>query len=437
MNYFLFGVGTASHQNEGNNNNNWNDWEIKNNLERSGIACNSWTNYRDDIQKIKEINCNAYRFSLEWSRICPSENQVDISAIKHYNTIIEECLINKIEPIVTLHHFTRPLWFDKKYGGLHSSFFIIKFLDYIKQLTNYLGEKIKYIITFNEPVLECLNGYIRGTRPPGYKNDFDNMFKALCNVLTAHAATYKLLKNRFSNIKISFSKNIVHFKKQYTYNIVKNYLETSLIDSFNWNILNAVFTGEFSLGINIPGIIRKFTKTSCVWKDTIDFLAINHYNVGYFKINFLHKNPIDIILNNPSCHTINNILDWEVDKKSMGVILDKIHTRYGCFPVMITENGACGEHEEDTEGQKLILYNHLASIVDHHTIHNNIIGYIWWTLQDNFEWDDGYAPKFGLYTRVINYDGTITKKIKQSGNIYRDLVKTYNNSINSNRYLSK
>ena len=117
MNYFLFGVGTASHQNEGNNNNNWNDWEIKNNLERSGIACNSWTNYRDDIQKIKEINCNAYRFSLEWSRICPSENQVDISAIKHYNTIIEECLINKIEPIVTLHHFTRPLWFDKKYGG--------------------------------------------------------------------------------------------------------------------------------------------------------------------------------------------------------------------------------------------------------------------------------------------------------------------------------
>jgi beta-glucosidase len=136
---------SASHQNEGNNYlNNWWDWEVKQNLERSGIACNSFQEYEADIDLVKALGCNSYRFSLEWSRIFLDEDQIDEEAIAVYKKMVKYCLKNNIEPIITLHHFTRPQWFDSKFGGLHSTMFIYHFSKYVKTVCKEFGKNVHY-----------------------------------------------------------------------------------------------------------------------------------------------------------------------------------------------------------------------------------------------------------------------------------------------------
>jgi beta-glucosidase len=434
---FLFGVCTASHQNEGyNTNNNWYDWEIKNNLELSDIACNSWNNYENDIKNIVNLKCDSYRFSIEWSRIIPMENSIDFDAINKYKNIINYCINNNITPIITLHHFTRPIWFDNKYEGLHSKFFLEKFTEYIKIINEHLLHLVKFIITFNEPYLECVNGYIKGTRPPGYKSDFKNMFNALCNILDTHSTVYRIIKRNNPLIQISISKNIVYFKKQYKYDYLKSYIENNIIENFNYSLLNAFYTGTFNFGFNIYGINKKYKKQNLLWMGTLDFLGINHYNVGYVNIkylnfiNFKNNNAIDVKLLNPNNNIdiIKNSLNWEIDINSMKNILTDITNKYGMIPIMITENGSCDYKEDGFYYQKYIIDYHLKSVMDFYIENKNILGYMWWTLQDNFEWDDGYDPKFGLYTR-IKKNNNITGNIKEIGKYYREIISKYKSYI--------
>ena len=430
MNNFLFGVATASHQNEGYNvYNNWGNWEELQNLERSGIACNSWNNYKDDIKSIKKIGCNSYRFSIEWSRIMPYENQIDYNAIQKYKDMIIYSKKHNIEPIVTLHHFTRPMWFDFKYEGLHSEIFLEKFNQFILLVIEHLCPYINYLITFNEPFLECLNGYIRGTRPPGYNMDFSNMYLALKNILDAHAFTYYEVKKKYPNILISFSKNLVKFKKKHKYDYLRKHIENNIDNLFNWSLLDAVFTGNFEFGISFFGITKKWKNHNEFWKGTIDFIAVNHYNVGYIEIKYRKHNPIDVILFNPKKECIKNALDWELDPNSMTDILYEVCNRYSYFPIMITENGSCEINNTNNSCQKFILDNHFSNLMQFNNINKNIIGYMWWTLQDNFEWDDGYKPKFGLYTRDLITNNNIGKTLKPIGEYYKKLIKKYSNNI--------
>ena len=194
-NKFLFGVATASHQNEGNNYlNNWWDWEIKKKLERSGKACNSFIEYRADIDLVKGLGCNAYRFSIEWSRIYLDEYRIDEEALGVYRKMVAYCLKSNIEPIITLHHFTRPRWFDTNFGGIHSKMFIHHFSKYVETVCHEFGGDVRYWITFNEPMLECVHGYLRGERPPGKKGDFENIYYAIENIIDSHCSAYAIIK---------------------------------------------------------------------------------------------------------------------------------------------------------------------------------------------------------------------------------------------------
>lgn len=429
-NKFLFGVATSSHQNEGNNYlNNWWDWEVKNNLERSGVACNSWIDYRKDIDCVKELGCNSYRFSIEWSRIFPSERKIDEGALEKYEAMIDYCLENDIEPVVTLHHFTRPKWFDRRYGGIHSDEIMEYFGKYVREVVEKIGGKVRWWITFNEPMLECVNGYLRGTRPPGMNGDFEMMYKALVNIIDCHCLAYDIIKDKNPDAMVSIAKNLVDFEKQYNYDLVKSRIEDQVIENFNWGLLDAFYHGEFRFGINLAGIGMKKVRREERWRGRMDFLGINHYNVGYVEIKYSTQNPINVVLRKKERGFNKNFLGWDIKPKSMNVVLDMVMGRYGGIPVMITESGGCEKNDSrsKTPVHNEIMETHLKSVMEHRSEYGNIIGYMWWTLVDNFEWDDGWKPKFGLY-KLIEKDGKLFRKIKGSGKKYQEIIKNYKES---------
>ncbi len=423
MEKFLFGVATASHQNEGNNFlNNWWDWEIKKNLERSGIACNSWNDFRKDINCVKELGCNCYRFSLEWSRIFIDEETVDLIALARYEEMIDYCIELGIEPIITLHHFTRPRWFDNNYGGLHNRLFLDFFKKYVKVVCKKFGAKVKWWITFNEPMLECVNGYLRGTRPPGKTGDFELMYLAIINILDSHCLAYKIIKKYNENSMVSISKNLVDFEKQYTYDVVKSKIEDQVINNFNWGILDAFYKGEFNYGINLAGIGLKKTKKREAWIGKLDFLGVNHYNVGYVDISYTINNPINVLLMKKDNKYIKNSLKWDIKPFSMDNVVKNIIEKYGNIKIFITESGACEKKDRPKNNhiQMHVLNSHMKSIVKN----KNVCGYLWWTLIDNYEWEDGWKPKFGLY-KMIRNENNYERVMKDSGKKYKDFIENF------------
>lgn len=423
-NKFLFGVATSSHQNEGNNClNNWWDWEIKKKLEKSGKACNSFLEYKADIDLVKELGCNAYRFSIEWSRIYLDEEQIDKEALKVYKKMVRYCLKNNIEPIITLHHFTRPQWFDSSFGGLHSDMFIHHFSKYVESVCKEFGNNIRYWITFNEPMLECVHGYLRGSRPPGKKGDFENMYRAIENIIDGHCAAYAIIKKYNRRAKVSIAKNMVDFEKQYRYDLIKSNIEDQIIENYNFCILDAFYKGVLKFGIEVFGLGSMKTREDKLWIGKLDFLGVNHYNVGYVLISYNLKKPIDVRLKLKDSIYHKNAMKWDIKPDSMLCVLDRLRMRYGKIKIMITESGSA-ERKARVIGnnfQKEIINTHFQSVIEYQKKHHTILGYMYWTLMDNFEWEDGYKPKFGLYTMSYK-KGKRVCLLKDSGEYYREAI---------------
>ena len=423
-NKFLFGVSTSSHQIEGNNkNNNWYHWEIERKLERSGIACNSWEQYEEDIERLKFLGCNSYRFSIEWSRVVPSLNKIDIKALNRYQDIINKLKENNIEPVVTLHHFTRPLWVDSLYSGLHNRAIIPHFTFYVETVMQILKGNIKYLITFNEPILELLNGYIVGNRPPGYKGDFEKFIEAIENICDMHSLAYNIIKKIDPNIQVSIAKNLIHFEKQYHYYPIKSYIENNTIKNYNEEIFKALTSGKINIEILPFGLKESLKKEKSLWKNKLDFLGVNHYNICYLDISYFSTENIKISTKNDERGYYQNALGWDICPDTMYNVLKSVK-EYN-LPIIVTENGSC-DSTISSFLQKYAIENHFNGLKKAKKEFNlNIIGYFVWTLMDNFEWDDGYSPQFGLYKRIIEVkkDSVAVKgKLKKSGEYYKKLI---------------
>ena len=390
---FKFGVATASHQNEGNNRNNWTLWEDIKNLEKSGECNKSWELFEEQLKYLKELKVNSFRFSLEWSRIVPKQGEIDINALNRYKSWIILLKNNNIEPLVTLHHFTRPQWVDVLYGGLHNKKFLQHWVFYVTTVAKEIAPLVTNWITFNEPILVLLNGYVKGTRPPGYKMEFNYLQDALVNICDAHCLAYDILKDFNPNSRISIAKNYCYFKNQYTADFIKYSLATKLDYMYNYAILNALTSGELSLSLNFYFYNFGTQVKKKEWENKLDFLGINHYNYATININYTDEEIIDINMG-PSNQYPKNDMGWSMVPYSLYLSLKNL-SHYN-LPIIITENGSC-DNSLDHKRKSDFLLSQLYSIVKAQNEGIIIQGYMYWTLFDNFEWDDGYFPRFGLF----------------------------------------
>lgn len=405
---FLWGAATSSYQVEGNNlNSDWWEWERKAGLkEVSGFACRHYEFYKEDFDLAKGLNQNAHRLSIEWSRIEPREGEFSSKEIAHYTDVVLSLRQRNIEPIVSLHHFTNPLWFARRGGWCNkkSSYY---FLRYCYHIVEALADKVNYWLTFNEPMVYIYHSYILGVWPP-QERSFWKAKKVMGNLIVAHAKAHRLI--HFIYKQRSLSCNSTQGKKPDSalVGIAKSLqafipYSSSLRNKAAVYLRNRLFNFEFLERL--------------IYHNSLDFIGVNYYsrsliNAGGWRL----KDLLLGVYEDDRKPLKKNSLGWDIYPQGLCDLLLKLK-KYG-LPVLITENGIC---TEDDNQRWDFIRAHLKNIHLAMMQGVGVRGYIYWSLMDNFEWDKGFGPRFGLIE--IDYK-TYKRRIRESAGKFSIVCQT-------------
>ena len=390
---FFWGAALSSYQCEGQNfNTDWFLWEKDHGLEEASNACRHYDFFEQDFEIAAKLNLNSLRISIEWARIFPQSEACDEGQLQHYHKVIDSLIKFGLKPMVTLHHFTNPLWFCERGGWLNSKN-IDFFLKYVSTTVESLKRKVQYWFVFNEPLVYLFKGYIEGAWPPGVKS-LKEANKALENIIQAYCLCYDEMKRIYrgsnSPVYVSLTKNLRIFEPCPRHN-------------FGLNNFAAFMRSKL---FNFP-LIKRLHKRGCM-----DFLAINYYCKEYSAFSGLAGKDCG--------HTDHkerkNYLGWYIYPQGLYGLLKKLK-RFN-LPIIITENGT-PENEDSLYLDYLIT--HLKSIARAMSEGVDVRGYLWWSLLDNFEWDQGFGPRFGLtHVDYSTFKRTIKPFALQFSNICKD-----------------
>ena len=380
---FLWGSALSAYQSEGNNvNSDWWEWEKRVGRENSGMASRHYEMYEEDYDLAKKLNHNAHRLSIEWSRIEPEEGKFCEKELEHYVKVILSLKARNIEPMVTLHHFTNPIWFNKL-GGWQKKASIDYFLRYCDFVVRHLAKHVHFWITINEPTIYISHAYLFGAWPPQAKSYIKS--KIVENILfQAHLLCYRLIHNIYKELNLTKpSVSIAQYTQSYVPSPcnLKNRLIAYLMDKrLNFWFLDKMMQHK-----------------------AIDFVGLNYYTRQ--KIGKNDPHPVK-----------KNSLGWDIYPEGLYELLLKVG-KYR-LPVIITENGIC---TTDDDLRWEYIKSHLTSVRRAMEKGVNVMGYLYWSLIDNFEWDKGFSPRFGL----INIDyKTYKRTIKESAVKFGQVCKT-------------
>ncbi len=368
---FLWGSATSSYQVEGGIDNC--DWSKD---FPAGLACDHYHRYKEDFDLLKTLHQNAYRFSIEWSRIEPEEGKFDEKEIEHYRQVVLALRERGIEPFVTLWHWTNPLWLKDK-GGWESEKVSYYFSRYAEKMASALKDNVKFWITINEPEIFAGNSYMLKNFPPYKKNPLA-FFLVINNLVKAHKEAYKAIKKLQPEAQIGIATNNIYHEAfgDPISRFIKNIVER--LDHFY--------------------ILNKF-------KNYQDFIGLNYYfhnRIKYFKF---MQNENKLVSD----------LGWEIYPKGIYFVLKNL-TKYK-KPIYITENGLA---DREDKFRKDFIKEHLFWVNKAIEEGVNVNGYFHWSLMDNLEWHKGFEPEFGL----INIDyRSLDRKPRPSAFYYADICK--------------
>ncbi len=425
---FQWCVATAGHQVEGDNvHSDWWAFEqipgaIKNG-ERSGKASFHMDRVREDVKLMKDLGVKTYRFSIEWSRLEPREGEFDTKAFDYYAEELRLLKEAGIAPMVTIHHFVQPQWFSAS-GGWNREDAPDVFLRYVTKLEERFGPRVGYWVTFNEPTVLLIGGYGEGFFPPAQKNW--KLWKPAIQILKAHAKAYRHLhakaKERGQTIKVG----LAHHLRPISSNQFLLKRPVAYADSIlNWSLPLALKTGVLKafqkkelLGLGWPWPARIELPEI---KGTQDFLGINYYTREDIRVQL--KKPH--LARDPFPGLEASELNWGLDPEGFFEVFKQAKAHFPDMPYFVTENGLA-DAKDRWRGRYLI--SHVKQI--HRAITElgaNVEGYCHWSLLDNFEWHEGFWPRFGLFE--VDYAGGGTRKARPSAEVARRIFKS--NSISS------
>ncbi len=379
---FLWGSATSAHQVEGGNHNDWTEWEKTTGHELSGRACDHYNRFREDFDIAKSLNQNAHRFSIEWSRIEPEEGKWNEKEIQHYQEVIDALRERGIEPFVTLWHWTNPVWI-RDIGGWENPKTADYFVRYVEKAVRSLSG-VKFYTTHNEQEAFARHGYFLKDRPPA-KGNFFTAYKVLKNLKISHKLAYQVIKKFNPNLQVGFSESLVYFEPYnfWPHNIL-------LMKLVKWWRNNTFFD--------------EFAKYS-------DFLGLQYYFHSRIRLNpFISQWGIQFNENKEVSD-----MGWEIYPEGIYHVLKDL-AKYN-KPIYITENGVADA--KDIHREKFIK-EHLKWV--HKAISEgvDVRGYFYWSLLDNFEWQLGFWPRFGLVE--MDYQ-TMERNIRQSAWEYAKIAK--------------
>lgn len=408
---FLWGAATAAHQVEGgNSNNDWWEWERSGGKIADGTtsetACEQYFRYEPDFDLAKELGHNAHRLSLEWSRIEPEEGVFSSAAITHYRRVLQSLRERGLEPMVTLHHFTNPLWLSRE-GGWVNPRVVEYFARYAKVVAGELGALVRFWNTINEPMVYAYLGYVEGTWPPGSKS-LRSASIVTVNMLRAHAVAYHIIHETSAGpgCEVGIAKHIRVFDPLRPRHPGDRTLARLSDFIFNRWFLDAVETGRLAWPIGIGQKVQLLAETQ-------DFIGLNYYSRDMTR--FSPLKPHMLFLENiarPGSRL--NDLGWEIYPEGLYRVLMRLK-RYN-KPIYITENGIPAT---DDSIRREYLRDHLAQM--HRAISEgaDVLGYFHWSLLDNFEWAEGLKPRFGLI--AMDYE-TQERSPRPSARVYAKIA---------------
>lgn len=393
---FLLGVATASTQIEGGDkNNSWFEWCKNNDKTIDHTNClranRHWENYKRDIELMKDMKIQIYRFSLEWSRIEPQEGKFDQKVMDRYIEEIKLLKSYNIQPLITLHHFSNPIWFDQ-IGGWLKRKNVQKFIEFVKFVALNLRYYCHEYCTINEPNVYAVNCFLFGEWLNQEKNFF-HMQKVLKNLCVAHIKSYQILHEIDPMAHVGFAHHVQYFKPKNPKNLIYQW-ETNFFDkAFNDAPIKAMAWGKFSFPIGFVG---------CKKGKYYDYIGINYYtsnNVAHFSYSPDPKYP-------------RNDLGWAIYPIGLRNTCIKYHQMFG-GDIYITENGTCDAKDNF---RSLYIYDHLRVISDLDFVKR----YYQWTFLDNFEWKEGESARFGLVAYDFEKD---ILSIRKSGKFFEEIIK--------------
>ncbi|MCX5696691.1 MAG: glycoside hydrolase family 1 protein [Candidatus Omnitrophica bacterium] len=395
---FLWGAATSAYQVEGNNiASDWWEWEKRlGQKEPSGLACRHYELYAQDFDLARSLGHNAHRLSLEWSRIEPEEGRFQEAQLKHYLDVILALRERGIEPVVTLHHFTNPLWFSLK-DGWHNEQAVSSYLRYTGRALELLSPHVRFWVTINEPMVYVYHAYVLGIWPP-QERSLAKGGKVTNNLLSAHVEAYKLIhaiykKKGLPMPMVSIAQNLQAFVA----------CKANLRNRIALYLRNKCFNFDF-----IDNAMRK---------KSLDFLGINYYSRslvdtrGWGVKNLL----LDTCRDNHS-DLPKNSLGWDIYPQGLYDLLLSLK-RYD-LPVFILENGICTDKDSLRWN---FIRRHIEMVHQARQKGVNLIGYLYWSLLDNFEWDKGFSPRFGLID--VDY-ATYRRTPRDSANKFAEVCRT-------------
>ncbi|MFH1189241.1 MAG: glycoside hydrolase family 1 protein [Candidatus Omnitrophota bacterium] len=411
---FLWGAGTSSHQVEGNNtNNDWWRWEERMPPEmRSGLACDEWNRFEEDFKLAQTLGLTAHRFSVEWSRVETSPGQFDESALEQYRKMILSLRSKGMEPIVTLNHFTIPLWLADE-GGWLSEKSPELFAQYVRKTTEALGCDVHYWITINEPAAYTYKSYMIGQWPPGEKSA-EKAFKVIQNLAKAHVLAYVNIKEVYA--QKGWKTPMVGIAQQV-------FIFAPCSSHSLWDRISARLRDQVINHLVVQALIRGKGKVVGIFSmtlpraRTLDFIGINYYTREYVHSRGFRLSDMlagECVLENPSARK--NSLGWEIYPQGLYTFI-KAFSKYK-LPILISENGICTN--DDTERSEFII-DHLKAVARAMKEGAPVIGYLYWSLMDNYEWADGFSPRFGLIE--VNYT-TQARTIRPSARKFEEIIRS-------------
>ncbi|MDB5186741.1 MAG: putative beta-glucosidase [Candidatus Saccharibacteria bacterium] len=378
---FLWGAATSAHQVEGDTHNQWTVWEFENTISLatrasyhfgelenwpqieqaakdpnnyvSAKGADHYNRYAEDFDLLKKMNMNAFRFSIEWSRVEPQEGAWNAEAIEHYKQYIDQLRRRNIEPVVTLFHFTLPVWFSEM-GGFEKRRNVKYFTRFAEKIVRELGISIRYIVTINEPDLYAVESYLGGHWPPNVTSKWKT-WQVINNLAYAHNQVAKTIHAINRRYKVSVAKNSCY-----------------------------VYAGDNAVLSRYSAAILQYVRDDYFLKKVVkqcDWLGVNYYfsdRVYGYRVH----NPDQKLSD----------LGWDLSPENLQYALERLHEKYH-LPMIITENGIADA--DDTQRKWWITQTLLAM---DKSMKNGvkIEGYLHWSLLDNFEWDKGFWPRFGL-----------------------------------------
>ncbi|MDR1852024.1 MAG: family 1 glycosylhydrolase [Propionibacteriaceae bacterium] len=395
MNGIELGVATAATQIEGGRvDSNWQHWaDVPGNVADGSTperAADHWNRVDQDLELLLDLNVKHYRMGLEWARIEPEPGVFSGPALDHYADELTELCASGIKPLVTLHHFNNPWWFEEL-GGFENPNAVTILTRYTRQVVERLGGLVDEWITINEPNVYATQGWYFGVWPPGKKSLKDTL-KVMQTCIEAHVAMYNTIHSIQPDAKVGVAHHLRLFRPA---------RKTNPLDWAGARAMAYLFQGALVKAMTLGEIRPPFKRNGIEPGQYADFHGVNYYTPNIVR-GFTEEVAPNVAVND---------LGWEIYPAGIAQICRRLDEIFPA-PIYITENGTADAADA---WRSRFLYDHLKALAESGL---PVKRYYHWCFTDNWEWVEGEEPRFGLVE--LDYD-TQERRVRDSGRFFADM----------------